>query len=77
MDYTKINALTIDRWVDEGWKWGIPISHEEYDKALHGEWDMVLTPTRSGPRHWFGELQKKDVLGLASGGGQQMPIFAA
>ena len=40
-------------------------------------WDMLLTPTKFVPHEWFGELKGKKVLGLASGGGQQMPIFAA
>ena len=77
MNYQDINAVTIDRWIEEGWEWGIPISHEEYVKALAGEWNMLLTPTKFVPREWFGELKGKKVLGLASGGGQQMPIFAA
>ena len=38
---------------------------------------MLLTPTKFVPHAWFGELKGKKVLGLASGGGQQMPIFAA
>ncbi|MDO4379869.1 MAG: methyltransferase domain-containing protein, partial [Clostridia bacterium] len=29
------------------------------------------------PHDWFGELKGKKVLGLAIGGGQQMPIFSA
>ena len=77
MDYQKINAQTIDRWVDEGWEWGIPVSHEVYQKALSGEWDVVLTPHKPVPHRWFGEIKGKKILGLASGGGQQMPIFAA
>ena len=77
MRYQDINAETIDRWIDEGWEWGIPITHEVYEKALTGQWDVVLTPTKSVPHDWFGELKGKKVLGLASGGGQQMPIFAA
>ena len=77
MQYQNINAQTIDRWIDEGWKWGIPISHEDYKKALSGEWDVLLTPTKFVPHGWFGDLKGKKVLGLASGGGQQMPIFAA
>lgn len=77
MNYQDINAATIDRWIEEGWEWGIPISHEEYEKALAGEWNMLLTPTKPVPHGWFGELKGKKVLGLASGGGQQMPIFAA
>lgn len=77
MNYQDINAATIDRWIEEGWEWGIPISHEVYLKARAGEWDMLLTPTKYVPHAWFGELKGKKILGLASGGGQQMPIFAA
>lgn len=39
---------------------------------------MVLTPTIPVPKEWFfSDFTNKKVLGLASGGGQQMPIFAA
>ena len=77
MNYQDINAETIDRWVEEGWTWGKPISHETFLKAKDGDWQVVLTPTKPVPREWFGDLQGKKLLGLASGGGQQMPIFAA
>ena len=61
----------------EGWEWGKPISHETYLAAREGRWDVLLTPTKPVPHDWFGDLKGKKVLGLASGGGQQMPIFAA
>ena len=77
MNYQDINADTIDRWVSEGWEWGKPISHETFLKAARGEWDVHLTPTRKVPHRWFGDLNGKKVLGLAAGGGQQMPVFAA
>lgn len=77
MNYQDINSRTIDRWIDEGWEWGIPISHEVYVKALAGEWDVLLTPTKPVPHSWFGDIKGKKILGLASGGGQQMPIFVA
>lgn len=77
MSYQDKNAEAIDRWIDEGWEWGVPISHETYADALNGKWDVLLTPTKAVPHEWFGELRGKRVLGLASGGGQQMPIFAA
>ena len=77
MNYQDMNAAAIDRWIEEGWEWGKPISHEEYQQALLGNWDVVLTPTKPVPHHWFGCLRGNKVLGLASGGGQQMPIFAA
>ena len=76
-NYQDINAETIDRWVDEGWEWGQPVSHETWEKAKQGIWDVHLSPTKSVPHRWFGDLKGKKILGLASGGGQQMPIFAA
>lgn len=77
MRYQDINSQVIDRWVEEGWEWGVPITHEVYENAKNGNWDVVLTPTKPVPHSWFGDLERKKVLGLASGGGQQMPIFAS
>ena len=76
-DYNDINSETIDRWVAEGWRWGVPITHEEFERAKEGDCRIVLTPTKPVPREWIGEVRGKRVLGLASGGGQQMPVFAA
>lgn len=77
-NYTSINAQTVDGWVKAGWKWGTPITHEEYLQALAGTWTILLTPTRPMPRSWLPEdLSGLKVLGLASGGGQQMPVLAA
>jgi len=75
--YQDINKKTIDKWIEEGWEWGKPISHEEYVRAQNGKWDVLLTPTVAVPHEWLGELKGKKILGLASGGGQQMPIFTA
>lgn len=77
MDYQDINSKTIDRWCEEGWQWGQPISHEAYEKALYGEWAVYLTPTKAVPHRWFGEMKGRKLLGLASGGAQQIPIFSA
>lgn len=35
--YTEENAKTIDQWVDDGWIWGMPISHEVYERAVKGD----------------------------------------
>ena len=75
--YTDINAATIDKWIEDGWEWGKPITHEKYMAVFEGKWDQYLTPMRPVPHEWFGELRGAKVLGLACGGGQQMPIFAA
>lgn len=76
MNYTDINSKTIDRWIEEGWEWGKPVSHATVQKAKEGMWDVFLTPTKPVPHKWFGDLKGKKILGLASGGGQQMPIFS-
>ena len=61
----------------DGWEWGIPITHDDYIKAKNGEWNVLLTPTKFVPKKWFPKLNTKKLLGLASGGGQQMPVFVA
>jgi len=83
--YTEINSETISGWVEDGWEWGRPVSHEDYMNAKSGEWRVLLTPTVKVPFEWFSpyinlksrRLDGVSLLGLASGGGQQMPVFAA
>lgn len=75
--YQDINKQVINKWVKEGWHWGIPITSEQYLNAKKGKWEVLLTPTKNVPKNWFPNLLGKNILGLASGGGQQMPIFAA
>ena len=72
-NYQEINAETIDRWIDEGWEWGKPISHEVFVNAKKGVWDIFLTPTKPVPRAWFGELAGKRLLqrNSKSGSGQE------
>ena len=76
-DYTQINAKVVDQWVEQGWEWGKPVSREIFEKAKNNDWYVLLTPTRPVTKAWFCELKGAKVLGLASGGGQQMPVFAA
>lgn len=57
--------------------WSIPVEPEVIRTALAGDWSVVLTPNRPVPRAWFGEIRGKEVLGLASAGGQQLPVLAA
>src|SRR5690554_6279589 len=76
-NYVSVNEQTINRWVKEGWQWGIPIDHQTFENAKNGTWDVVLTPTVNVPKDWFLPFKNLKILGLASGGGQQMPIFSA
>ena len=58
-------------------RWTQPVSHEVIEKARQGEFSVLLTENISVPQRWFPPLKDKDILCLASGGGQQGPIFAA
>ncbi len=78
MNYQEINAKTIDKWVENGWEWGIPITTKVYKAACNGDWGVYLTPTKIMPHDWFPKsIENLKILGLASGGGQQMPVFSA
>lgn len=53
------------------------LSHEEYLAAQNGALDVTLAGRGLVPKVWFPELKGCDILGLACGGGQQCPVFAA
>lgn len=75
--YTEMNADAWDKRAENNDPWSIPVSHKEYLLAKEGKWQIFLTPCVPVPKEWFGDLKGKEVLGLASGGGQQMPILTA
>ncbi|GAB5559741.1 MAG: class I SAM-dependent methyltransferase [Synoicihabitans sp.] len=55
----------------------MPVSSEEIARAREGDWRVILTPNKAVPSDWFGDVAGQDILGLASGGGQQVPLLAA
>lgn len=57
--------------------WSTPVTDDDIDAARRGDVSVLLTPERPVPAHWFPPLAGLRLLGLASGGGQQGPIFAA
>jgi SAM-dependent methyltransferase len=77
MNVLEYNSAAWDNEVERGVSWSIPVSPEEIDEARRGDWNVVLTPKKKVPREWFGNVKGKDILCLASGGGQQAPILAA
>jgi SAM-dependent methyltransferase len=76
-DVRRINQEGWDRRVEEGDVWTLPVSPEEIARARRGDWAVVLTPNKPVPRDWFGDIARRDILCLASGGGQQGPILSA
>lgn len=78
MDIVKHNEIAWDKQSSDAESpWVQPVGSAEVEAARRGDWQVILTPTKTVPEHWFGDIRDKDVLGLASGGGQQVPIFAA
>ena len=75
-DYTIQNANAISKWAQEGWVWGVPATVEECKQVRNGEWNVLLTPDTAVPHEWFPSFKGTKILGLASGGGQQMPVFS-
>lgn len=77
MDPLAYNREAWNRQSKAGSPWCTPVSSEQITAARNGDWNVILTPNKNVPTNWFGELSGKDVLCLASGGGQQAPILSA
>jgi SAM-dependent methyltransferase len=77
MDIRAYNSMAWDREVEHGNQWTVPVGPEVIAAARQGEWNIDLTPTKPVPKVWLPDLKGRDVLCLASGGGQQGPILAA
>lgn len=77
MDILDYNRNAWNHEVEKGNIWTQPVSSERVEAARNGDATMVLTPEKPVPKDWLGDVKGKKVLCLASGGGQQGPVFAA
>ena len=77
VDVIEHNRAAWNRESAGGGEWSRPVTAEVVAAARAGAWSVVLTPTKPVPAAWFGDPRGKDVLCLASGGGQQAPVLAA
>ena len=77
MNIVEHNRIAWKNEVEKENKWTLPVTAEEVNNARNGNLSILLTPTIYVPKKWFGILQNKKVLCLASGGGQQGPLLAA
>ena len=71
------NKYAWNRQVENKNKFTIPVDPLTIVSARKGEFSVFLTETKPVPREWFPQFPGLDILGLACGGGQQGPIFAA
>lgn len=77
IDVIKHNSAAWDLEVEQASDWTTPVSTEIIERARRGDWSVLLTPAKPVPREWFGDIAGRDLLCLASGGGQQAPVLAA
>ncbi|MEW6094713.1 MAG: class I SAM-dependent methyltransferase [Chloroflexota bacterium] len=72
------NRYAWDYQAAHGNKFTVPVMPEVIAAARRGEFSVLLTETKPVPRDWFpASFKRIDLLGLACGGGQQGPVFAA
>lgn len=71
------NRYAWNRQVDINNKFTIPVDPQTVAAARKGEFSVLLTETKPVPSEWFPPFQGLNLLGLACGGGQQGPVFAA
>ncbi len=78
MDVVALNRRAWDRQSDLATSpWVLPVDAETIARARAGDWSLILTPTKTVPADWFTDVRGKQILCLASGGGQQAPVLAA
>ena len=70
-----------DRWnrvaLKKGNPYTIPVTSEELARAKERPIEVALTVGAAVPEEWFEKAPGNKILGLACGGGQQGPLFAA
>jgi len=77
MDIVQHNKHAWTNEVEIGNQWTRPVEPTVINDARNGVWRLLLTPTIFVPMEWFGNIKNKEILCLASGGGQQGPILSA
>ena len=78
MNIHDLNKVAWDQAVGEGTNpYTKVVSPEQIAEAREGKWSLYLSDCKAIPKEWIPDLGGLRVLCLASGGGQQAPIFAA
>ena len=76
-DYLSFNQERWNRVAKKGIRFAVPLDHETIEKARQKPLSVSLTIGNPVPLTWFEQAPGKRLLGLACGGGQQGPLFAA
>ncbi|MFN5324898.1 MAG: class I SAM-dependent methyltransferase [Bacteroidota bacterium] len=76
IDFLTHNRQAWNSLSQKGNRWTVPFGDDAVSKARSGNLELVLTPCRHVPIHWYPSKGSR-ILALASGGGQQVPLLAA
>ena len=79
-DHSSVKQHNREAWdhsVKEKNRWTVCVGPDDIAQARGGDLNIVLTPTKLIPKSWLGDVRGRNILGLASGGGQQGPLLAA
>ncbi|REC47456.1 class I SAM-dependent methyltransferase [Chryseobacterium pennipullorum] len=76
IDFLHHNQSAWNKQALEQNEWSKAVSTELIDDARKGIWEVHLTPKPLN-KEWLGDIQGKNILCLASAGGQQAPVLAA
>lgn len=76
LDIIEHNAAAWDRQALDNSPWSQPVAIEIINAARMGNFKVYLTPSPL-PDAWLGDISGRDILCLASAGGQQAPVLAA
>ncbi len=76
-DYVLFNQNRWNKVAEKGIRYTVPLTHEQFEAAKTQPLQVALTVGRSVPCEWFDRAVGNRLLGLACGGGQQGPLFAA
>jgi SAM-dependent methyltransferase len=77
MNVVAHNRAAWDKLAKTDCRWCQAVSSNDIHTARQGIWSVILTPNKSVPSEWLGNIKGKKILCLASGGGQQAPVLAA
>jgi len=78
MDYLKVNKKKWNKDSRNRGPWSQRYPKEQIEKAKFGVVELRVTVEKLIPKDWLPKNWKGlDVLGVAAGGGQQMPLIAA
>ncbi|MBN1500114.1 MAG: class I SAM-dependent methyltransferase [Spirochaetes bacterium] len=77
IDILRHNSMSWDNEVEQKTEWTVPATCEQIEESRKGNIQIKITPVKSVPQEWIGNVSGKKILCLASGGGQQGPVLSA